>query len=186
MTDEERKARKREYDRKRYLEKREETKARAREYYERNREARLVQVKDWAEKNRTRVDRYKREYKRRNPDRARADHVRATYNIPPSVEAKWSEEQGHRCLICGRHKSNTVHGRLVIDHCHDTGQVRGLLCSRCNTGIGLLMDSPEIMFAAIAYLEATGTAKDFDPDAAEVVEDDDGDDRQLSLLEAAS
>ncbi len=43
--------------------------------------------------------------------------------------------------------------RLVIDHCHSTGAIRGLLCSNCNTAIGLLSDNPEIIRKAADYLE---------------------------------
>ena len=42
---------------------------------------------------------------------------------------------------------------LVIDHNHKTGKVRGLLCGSCNTGIGLLKDSPDVLDAAIEYLQ---------------------------------
>jgi hypothetical protein len=56
------------------------------------------------------------------------------------------EAQGGLCKICGKEK------RLVVDHCHETGQVRGMLCFSCNTGIGQLGDSVDMLKAAIAYL----------------------------------
>jgi Recombination endonuclease VII len=49
--------------------------------------------------------------------------------------------------ICGR--------RYSIDHCHKTGKIRGILCSSCNSGIGLLKDSPEVLENAAAYLRRT-------------------------------
>lgn len=52
-----------------------------------------------------------------------------------------------KCFICKREK------KLHIDHCHSTGKVRGMLCVGCNTGIGALMDDPEVMRSAIAYVE---------------------------------
>ena len=51
------------------------------------------------------------------------------------------------CEICGGG------GRLVIDHCHATGQVRGRICSVCNSGLGLLGDTLESVGKALSYLE---------------------------------
>jgi hypothetical protein len=45
---------------------------------------------------------------------------------------------------------------LVVDHNHETGEVRGLLCNPCNSGLGLLGDSPEVLRSAIEYLEKNG------------------------------
>lgn len=61
------------------------------------------------------------------------------------------ESQGGVCAICkGNH--NGPGARFHVDHCHNSAKVRGLLCGRCNTAIGLLQDSPEIADAAAAYL----------------------------------
>lgn len=56
-------------------------------------------------------------------------------------------KQNHCCAICGFDDK-----RLVIDHDHLTGVVRGLLCNHCNVGIGNLADSVEILEKAITYL----------------------------------
>lgn len=58
-------------------------------------------------------------------------------------------EQLGLCAIC--HKPEDI--KLAVDHCHDTGKIRGLLCKRCNMGIGLLGDSPEITLNATLYLQ---------------------------------
>lgn len=54
----------------------------------------------------------------------------------------------HRCGICGK-----ADGPLYVDHNHQTGRPRGLLCPGCNTAIGLLRENPELFAAALAYLE---------------------------------
>jgi hypothetical protein len=58
--------------------------------------------------------------------------------------------QGEVCAICGG-KDEKV--RLAVDHCHETGDIRGLLCRRCNTGLGLFRDSVELMTRAIQYVK---------------------------------
>lgn len=66
-------------------------------------------------------------------------------------------KQGNVCAICGNGEPG-AHGRtrkqfrLSVDHCHDTGRVRGLLCQRCNRAIGLLGDDPVVLRKAITYL----------------------------------
>ena len=61
------------------------------------------------------------------------------------------EVQGGSCAICGR-QPKPGGRRLAIDHDHETGLVRGLLCYRCNTAIGLLGDSPQAIARALAYV----------------------------------
>ena len=60
------------------------------------------------------------------------------------------EEQGGVCAICGGDENGRT---LAVDHDHQTGQIRGLLCSKCNVAIGYLSDSLEILKNAFAYLE---------------------------------
>lgn len=64
------------------------------------------------------------------------------------------KEQGNRCAIC--HLGVATPWDLAIDHNHVTGKVRGLLCIRCNQGIGMLKDNPEYLRNAAAYLETHG------------------------------
>ncbi len=57
------------------------------------------------------------------------------------------------CEICQRVPAVTV------DHCHDSRIIRGALCTRCNVGIGMLGDDPEVLRAAIAYLTRDRTTE---------------------------
>jgi Recombination endonuclease VII len=61
------------------------------------------------------------------------------------------DSQGGKCAVCRHDIPPTTH-RSHIDHCHDTGKVRGILCLNCNTGIGRFKESEAVMLAAIAYL----------------------------------
>lgn len=61
--------------------------------------------------------------------------------------------QGGKCAICGSEIGDSVGNRLYVDHDHETGKVRGLLCSRCNFGLGNFKDSVELLSKAIRYLE---------------------------------
>lgn len=62
-------------------------------------------------------------------------------------------KQNGVCAIC--EGKNSPGKRLVIDHDHITHKFRGLLCDKCNMGIGMLRDSPAMLKVALAYLEGT-------------------------------
>jgi hypothetical protein len=61
--------------------------------------------------------------------------------------------QNGACAICGAASGNDRGYRLHIDHDHETGKVRALLCHGCNTGIGGFSDNPELLRAAADYLD---------------------------------
>lgn len=63
--------------------------------------------------------------------------------------AMWDGQNG-LCFIC--HEPPSGDKLLCVDHCHETGLVRSLLCTRCNAGIGMFRESPELMSTAIEYL----------------------------------
>lgn len=75
----------------------------------------------------------------------------ATFTIPITQYRAMVEAQGGLCAICGGSQKH----RLAVDHCHTTNVVRGLLCHRCNTAIGLLRDDVELLTRAREYLERT-------------------------------
>jgi hypothetical protein len=56
--------------------------------------------------------------------------------------------QGSACAVC--RKTGVT---LCVDHCHRTGEIRGLLCRRCNIALGYCDDDPDILLAAVAYLQ---------------------------------
>lgn len=77
------------------------------------------------------------------------DHLKRSYGITLLERNEMALKQNNRCLICDKETP-----KLVVDHCHTTGKIRGLLCKRCNTAIGMLGDTPEGLQRAIDYLNA--------------------------------
>jgi hypothetical protein len=75
------------------------------------------------------------------------------YGINLEDFVRLSRQQNSVCKICGSPDGDKKGRRLSIDHDHDTGEVRGLLCNRCNRAIGMFNDDIELMKQAISYLE---------------------------------
>lgn len=80
------------------------------------------------------------------------------YGVSPERLAEMVKAQDGKCAICGKAEQSCdgASGKLrdlSIDHDHETGDARGLLCNRCNRGLGYFMDSAELLRAAIAYLD---------------------------------
>jgi len=71
-------------------------------------------------------------------------------------EVEWRrmfDAQLGRCVICDSDDPKGNHGVFHVDHCHETGKVRGLLCDTCNRGLGMFYDNTNILKSAIEYLE---------------------------------
>jgi hypothetical protein len=74
-------------------------------------------------------------------------YLRHKYKISiEEYESMLGEQEGH-CKLCDRTEN------LCVDHCHDTGKIRGILCASCNVGIGNLQDDPDLLRKAAEYLE---------------------------------
>jgi hypothetical protein len=73
----------------------------------------------------------------RTAEQLRAQWLWQKYRVTPAWYDAKLEEQGHCCAICGKHQSECRRA-FAVDHSHTTGAVRGLLCTRCNTGLGLV------------------------------------------------
>jgi hypothetical protein len=109
---------------------------------------RTANEEQWGERRRT----YAQTYWRRKPFIASGVPVA---EIPALVE----EAESGLCHICGqrpvdRGVQNKGAQRLQVDHDHVTGRYRGLLCTKCNTTLGLMDDNPEWLMTAAAYLLA--------------------------------
>lgn len=78
--------------------------------------------------------------------------LRYRYGITAEDYAAMVTHQGDRCAICGTDSPGTRTKVWSVDHCHTTNEVRGLLCHRCNMGLGYFKDDPERLAAAVRYL----------------------------------
>jgi len=83
-------------------------------------------------------------------DCAREYQWRIKFGLTPEDVYKIYLQQNGKCAICG--KEGKQNQNLAIDHDKKTGSIRGLLCSKCNTGIGLLGDNLEGLMEAVRYL----------------------------------
>ena len=90
-----------------------------------------------------------REYRQENPTKFRGYELKRSYGISVEDYDRMLEKQGGKCAICGEVDD---HHSLAVDHCHETGAVRGLLCSLCNRGLGLFKDRADLLTAAIKHL----------------------------------
>lgn len=78
------------------------------------------------------------------------------YRLLPEDFTRMFHSQGGRCPICLRTLDEFDYRRTVVDHCHASSTVRGLLCTSCNSSLGKFGDSPEVLQRAIDYIQKGG------------------------------
>lgn len=122
------------------------------EYYERNKEKLKEYRTNWYYENRELGLERSKKWAKSNKDRRKHNLLKSMYNITLDDYNKMFEDQNGCCKICEKHQSE-LNKPLFVDHCHTTGKVRGLLCSKCNLGIGYADDSVNILKNMIKYLE---------------------------------
>jgi hypothetical protein len=128
--------------------------ARYRRHYKVNSEAILERNRRWREENRESDLQAKRRRYQENREeasrRGRANRLRMNYGMTEADYEALLSTQGGTCAIC--RTPPTGGRRLHVDHDHEDGAVRGLLCSNCNRGIGYLRDDVANLLAAANYL----------------------------------
>ena len=97
--------------------------------------------------------RYKELWQAAHPDWARKSHLKLNYNLSMSDYKQLHDSQNGLCAICKQPERKYKY--LAVDHDHNTGHIRGLLCASCNNVLGLVKDDPRILSSAIAYLQHT-------------------------------
>ena len=121
----------------------------AKDWYERNREKAKSKYQEWRERNQDAIKSYRAENRRK--------HYQQEVIRKYGVDAEWFDnrmlEQSGKCDCCGTafewgNKQTAPH----VDHCHDTQTVRGILCNRCNSVIGLCKDNAGLLSRMARYL----------------------------------
>lgn len=85
-------------------------------------------------------------------DRMRWGRLRKVYGLSRVDYESMLHSQGGVCAICGAGKPGRGDRFFAVDHCHTTGKIRGLLCQRCNSGLGYFGEKEEVLERAIDYL----------------------------------
>lgn len=88
-----------------------------------------------------------------NPEKKRDVHLKTTYGLPYGSYDRMLAEQEGGCAICRTTVPVGKYGRFHVDHNHETGIVRGLLCTNCNTGLGQFKHREALLQSAIKYLQ---------------------------------
>lgn len=123
----------------------------------------------WRDRNPEKYKELQRSYRQRNKDKIREHqarfrsenrdlylsiqrrgHLRAKFGLEMDDYEKLLKKQRGRCAIC---RKPEIGKRLAIDHCHKTNVVRGLLCSKCNRGLGHFDDNLKYLTKAVEYLK---------------------------------
>jgi len=111
--------------------------------------------KIWRTKNRDKLLTYAKEYNAKDPIKEKGRHrakslKKNTGAIVEQYNQMFTNQNGN-CAICNRNQSEFPI-RLAVDHCHNTGKIRGLLCMLCNTALGRFNDDAEMILKAYNYL----------------------------------
>lgn len=116
-----------------------------------------ITISQYADKNE-----YQRQWRKLNPDyekqhrdheKVREEAWRRRYGITRADYNNMLAAQKSCCAICGTTEIGRGHTHFHVDHNHATGKVRGLLCDKCNRGLGYFNDAANILKAAYLYLE---------------------------------
>lgn len=125
-----------------------------REYRQKYRIARADKVtrdkREYYLKHKDRINETARLRRQANPLYERTKMLRQKYGMTPQAFEALLHQQQNKCAICA---TPFEEARPGVDHDHATGAVRGILCDRCNMGIGQFRDDPALARAAAEYLE---------------------------------
>lgn len=122
------------------------------EWYQANKESEIERSKAYREANKEALKIARKERQQRDPKklkaRQRKNDLKKKYNISPEDYDKMFETQQGKCAICDTVSVKALH----VDHNHETGKIRALLCSHCNVGLGHFKESLNLLDRAKEYL----------------------------------
>lgn len=121
----------------------------SKDWYALNKGRAIAKVKEWRQQNLSSVKQYRSDNRQKH---YRQELVRK-YGVDPAWFDDQLNMQGNACACCKRcfqfgDKQTTPH----VDHCHESKAVRGILCNRCNTVLGLCKDDSELLSVLSGYL----------------------------------
>lgn len=103
---------------------------------------------------------YYREYNIKNKSKkkiqGRSSALRLKFGISLEDYNQMLDNQNYSCALCSR-SAFLFNNQLAVDHCHETGRIRGLLCVGCNTSLGYLGDNEESLIKALNYVKNVNT-----------------------------
>lgn len=138
--------------------------------YSDTRQKSIQQAREWKRNNRERVNNLARQDYKNNPEKYKkwqenfyeknreemnAKAICKSHNINREDYDELFRAQESKCAICGKEETRQFKGktmRLCLDHDHETGKIRSLLCHDCNTGLGKFYDSIDLLTKAAIYL----------------------------------
>ena len=120
----------------------------------------IAYQRNWRANNKEKTKEYgRRSYKKLTPEqkkqkahKSRMRSLQRKYGISAENWQMLYERQGGLCALCRVPGRTGRHGILSVDHCHETGRIRGLLCTPCNSAIGILGESRERIARVLAYV----------------------------------
>ena len=124
---------------------------------ENNRESCNSKQKRHAEKHPEKIKERWDNWYEDNKTRVKFNKIKRVYGLSKEQYLEMLKLQNDCCAICLCNKETLPYQTLVVDHCHNTGKVRGLLCNHCNTAVGLFKDNKDFLKKAIQYLEQSAT-----------------------------
>lgn len=113
--------------------------------------------KKYRDNNKEKQSKRNKIYHKENPEEIKSRHYRIRYGITLEEAKQLLISQGNCCAICNKqldfYNGSKGRDKPVVDHCHTSKQVRGILCTNCNLLLGYSLDKTTTLKTAINYLE---------------------------------